>query len=289
MQEVRRAVEQRPTILFLHGNTGTRALELRITVYTGITSRLDANILAIDYRGFGDSEGCPTVEGVAKDAKAGWDYLVEQGAQPENILIVGHSLGSAIAGKLSAQLNNDDVTPRGLVLLSPFSSIRLLMDQYHLFGFLPLLKPLASLPFVPRVLTWSVAHNFDTLSLVPDIKCSVLIVHAEDDWDIQPSHSSVIFNALLEPYLPASHIDSDVHHPFLMSSSDWYTITHQQALRAEERNAILSRVDIPKFGTLETFIADERKIAFLKLNNGGHDIGRIEGVQDVLGRFFDFL
>jgi abhydrolase domain-containing protein 12 len=144
------ALEARPTILFLHGNTGTRALPVRITVYTGLTGRLDANIFAIDYRGFGDSAGHPSVDGVTKDARAAWNYLMMQGAKPHDVLIVGHSLGTAIASLLAADLARDNIEPRGLVLMSGFSSLRKLMDQYYLLGFLPLLKPLSLIPLAPR-------------------------------------------------------------------------------------------------------------------------------------------
>ena len=116
--QISEAVHHNPTILFLHGNTGTRALPLRTVLYTAYTARLSANVLAIDYRGFGDSEGHPTVQGVSMDARAGWDYLIEQGARPEDILIIGHSLGTAIAGLLAAELGKDGIQPRGLVLMS---------------------------------------------------------------------------------------------------------------------------------------------------------------------------
>ncbi|RDB16452.1 Monoacylglycerol lipase ABHD12 [Hypsizygus marmoreus] len=288
--EIRSATTHKPTILFLHGNTGTRALSLRIAVYTALTSRLDANVLAIDYRGFGDSEGHPTVEGVSRDARAGWEYLLSQGAKPEDILIVGHSLGTAIAGLLSAELGREGVEPRGLVLMSPFSSVRLLMDQYYLFGFLPLLKPLAMIPFAPRVLTWSVVHKFDTLTLVPNIKCSVLIAHAEDDWDIQHAHSSVIFNAFLDRYLsplPDSPHITPLH--LLTHAHDWDTITARQAARADQRAALVTRTDVHNFGTLHEFDNGKRRIALLKTMRGNHDIGRVEGVQDVIGRMFGLL
>jgi len=140
---------------------------LRTSLYTAFTSRLNSNVLAIDYRGFGDSEGYPTEDGVTRDARAGWDYLISQGAQPEDITIVGHSLGTAIASLLAAGLGRENITPRGLALLSvrvqpnsnlappdtqytpqPFSSVRTLVDEYYLFGILPLLKPLKAIPYM---------------------------------------------------------------------------------------------------------------------------------------------
>jgi len=162
------ALQKAPTILYLHGNTGTRAHPLRTLLYTTFTGRLGANILAVDYRGFGDSEGHPTVHGVSKDARASWDYLISKGAKPDDILIVGHSLGTAIAGILSAELGKENIRPRGTVLMAvsllrqfllllltawqPFSSVRRLIDHYYLLGFLPLLKPLSMIPLAPRKL-----------------------------------------------------------------------------------------------------------------------------------------
>ncbi|GLB45588.1 putative alpha/beta hydrolase family protein [Lyophyllum shimeji] len=180
-QRILTALTHSPTILFLHGNTGTRAHPLCTALYTSLTARLSANVLALDYRGFGDSEGHPTVSGVALDARAASEYLLSMGAREQDILVVGHSLGTAVAGCSGHSLGGKlDQAPDGPVLL--------------VWG-VALLKPLASLPFVPRVLTWSLAHNFDTLTLVPDIKCDVLVAHADDDWDIakrahRPGHGA---------------------------------------------------------------------------------------------------
>lgn len=160
------ATRNNPTILFLHGNSGTRATPLRTALYTSYTSRLNSNVLAIDYRGFGDSEGLPTEDGVTLDARAGWDYLIKQGARAEDIIIVGHSLGTAVAGLLTAGLGRENIVPRGLVFMSvrmqshwgavlsetvcialqPFTSVRRLVDEYYLFGLFPLLKPLRLIP-----------------------------------------------------------------------------------------------------------------------------------------------
>ncbi|KAG6887790.1 hypothetical protein C0995_012694 [Termitomyces sp. Mi166 len=299
---IRRAVSESPTLLFLHGNSGTRALPLRTAIYTSLTSRLSANILALDYRGFGDSEGQPTVPGVAMDARTAWDWLtLQMGAKVKDIVIVGHSLGTAIAGLLSAQLGREGVNVHGVVLLAPFSSVKLLMDQYAILG-VPLLKPLAKLPFVPRLLAESITHNFDILSQIPDITAPVFIAHGLDDFDIPHMHADILFNAFIEPYLPSS-IDAPTHSTVLLPPDtnstrlhvDWDTLTAAQAARAIHRERIIERTEVPHFGVLQEFEVSKvatngdavgRRIVLLKTQYGGHDVGRVEGVQDVVGRMF---
>jgi abhydrolase domain-containing protein 12 len=148
------ALSTRPTVLYLHGNAMNRAYHSRIRLYGAWTSRLRANILAIDYRGFGNSEGSPTEEGLALDARAAWDWLIINGARPEDILLAGHSLGTAISTRLAASLTQEQVAYKGLVLMSPFSSITTLLDTYHLFGFVPLMSPLRMIRGAS-----SMAHN----------------------------------------------------------------------------------------------------------------------------------
>ncbi|PFH49714.1 hypothetical protein AMATHDRAFT_4648 [Amanita thiersii Skay4041] len=269
------AIARSPTILYLHGNTGTRAHETRVNVYKGLTSRIGANVLAIDYRGFGDSEGQPTLKGVAMDARAAWDYLISQGAKSKDILIVGHSLGTAIGALLAAELSREGVEPRGFVLMSPFSSLRTLLDDYQLYGVVPLLKPLAFIPTAPQLLTWSLVHRFDTLSLVPEITTSVLIIHAENDLGIPHKHSTTLFNAFSQLSLSTTMtLNKDYH-------------------RANQTNPKTSNVPlkqkIPHFGILESFTTGKRKIAMLKTIAGGHNIPRLEGVQEIIGRTFGLI
>jgi len=281
------AIQNNPTILFFHGNTGTRALPVRTVIYTALTSRLNANLMVIDYRGFGDSEGHPSVEGVSMDARAGWDFLMDEGAKPEDVLIMGHSLGTAISGLLAAELGREGIKHRGTVLMSAFSSVRTLIDEYYLFGFLPLLKPLSTIPFAPELVTWALVHRFDTLTLVPDIKSSVLIAHADNDWDIPSSHASTLFNAFLTPYLPTS--ENSLSH-----NTDWNNYTsHENIIYTPKRSDIVSTTLIEGYGVYEETNDDfigmeglERKVALLRIESGHHDIGRMEGVQDTVGRMF---
>jgi abhydrolase domain-containing protein 12 len=119
---------------------------MRVRLYSAFTSRLDANVLAIDYRGFGDSTGTPTEDGLLTDGRAAWDWLIAQGASPQDVIIVGHSLGSAVASGLSGSLSEEGVKFRGTVLMSPFSSLYTLVDTYHIFGLLPVMLPITMIP-----------------------------------------------------------------------------------------------------------------------------------------------
>lgn len=112
------AVQKHPTILFLHGNAGTRAFSARVQHYSAFSSRLGANVLAIDYRGFADSTGIPSEEGLVRDARAGWDWLVRKGIEADDILIVGHSLGTGVAAGLVKELTGDGIACKGVVFLA---------------------------------------------------------------------------------------------------------------------------------------------------------------------------
>ena len=104
-------------LLFFHGNAGNishrrESIEL--------FHRLGLNVFIIDYRGYGQSEGSPSEQGLYQDASAAWLYLTaEKGFDPENVIIFGRSLGGAVAAKLAS-----GVQARGLILESTMSSAR---------------------------------------------------------------------------------------------------------------------------------------------------------------------
>lgn len=112
------ALQNNPTILFLHGNAATRAFNVRIRYYKAFASRLGANVLAVDYRGFADSTGTPSEDGLMQDGRAAFDWLLSNGAKAENVLIIGHSLGTGVASQLVAKLDAEGLACRGVVLLA---------------------------------------------------------------------------------------------------------------------------------------------------------------------------
>jgi abhydrolase domain-containing protein 12 len=122
-------------------------MRFRVRHYEAFSSRLRTNVLAIDYRGFGDSTGLPSEDGLVRDAWAAWNWLAEHGARPEDVAIVGLSLGTGVGAQFAHELEASGQHARGLALLAPFSSIATLLDTYYILGLIPLIKPLEMFPF----------------------------------------------------------------------------------------------------------------------------------------------
>lgn len=118
-----------------------------------------------------------------------------------------------------------------------------------------------------------------------NITASVLIAHAENDWDIPDSHSDVLFQAFLERQLPSLDIPSNV---FAMSKQDWEIVEGQQKARKDKRNEILKSTTLVNFGRIDEFSEKNgRKVVLVKTLAGAHDyLGIQEGLQDIIGRTF---
>ncbi|KAJ7644307.1 alpha beta-hydrolase [Roridomyces roridus] len=280
------ALNAHPTILFFHGNAATRAFSARIQHYKAFSSRLGANVLALDYRGFGDSTGAPDEPGLGRDARAAWNWLIQNGASADQILIVGHSLGTGVSALLAAELSDEGISPRGLVLLSPFRSVFKILETYSILGVLPLMRPIVTNPFAAKLVKPYLLHTFDTESRVPRIKGQVLIAHSEDDWEIPYTHGEALFNTFLEPLLPSPPTEFSA----VLTQEQQAIFNSTVAKRQEAREKLLTTVDLHNFGSVREFMDGERKVVFVKSLAGGHDyLGVQEGVQDVIGRNFGLL
>ncbi|MCM8771092.1 MAG: lysophospholipase, partial [Candidatus Omnitrophica bacterium] len=108
------AQDAKYTFLFFHGNAGN--LQDRIEKII-IFKELGVNVFIIDYRGYGRSEGRPSEHGLYLDAQAAYDYLVNQrNFSPNQIILFGESLGTAVAIDLASKIKS-----RGVILEGAFS------------------------------------------------------------------------------------------------------------------------------------------------------------------------
>ncbi|KAF7796422.1 hypothetical protein EIP86_007599 [Pleurotus ostreatoroseus] len=291
------ALTHAPTILFLHGAAGTRAMGFRVQAYHAFTSRLDCNIMAMDYRGFADSTGEPGEEGLVLDSYTAWDWLLQNGAKPEDILIDGHSLGTAVASQLAKRLaqeyeaaNYTGGKPRGVVLRAPFTTAIALAESYPLLG-LPILQPLQKSSLGRKFLRYVLATEFDTLAAVSDFHIPTLIAHSRLDEQIPFSHAQTLIDKLLSPLLPPEVTPPTPGSPSL--TEEFAAFTKAQNDRREARLAVVQKREIPNFGVVEEFDRDgskgsgEHKVVYVETIWGNHvDIGSHEGVQDEMARVF---
>lgn len=290
--DLRQALTSLPTILYLHDAGMTRAAKACVTQCSMFSSRLSANVLAVDYRGFGDSTGAPSEEGLATDARAAWEWLLRNGANPADVVIVGHALGSSVAARLGVEIEKDGLRPRGIVLLSPFSSILEAVRTVGLNGSTPFLKPLNVIPKATDFVLRSVVPRFDTLTAVANIKVAdIVIAHSEDDSDVPASHSDKLFHAFLGPLLPpAPTLPSN---PGAISKDDWEKFTHEVTSRKQAEKNLVIVNEVRDFGVTSEFVDSDngdRRVMLVKTLAGGHGaVGLQEGVQDIVGKFFGFL
>ena len=144
-------------VLFLHGNAGNASHRLP---NAAALARLGADVLLLDYRGYGLSEGKPSRAGVVADARAALVHLAQiRGYAPERTVIFGRSLGGAVALAVAP-----DAAPGGLILESTFTSLR---DMARSVA-----GPLGGL---------LVREGFDSLVQVAKIRAPLLFFHGDRD------------------------------------------------------------------------------------------------------------
>mmetsp|Transcript_25171 Transcript_25171/g.46127 ORF Transcript_25171/g.46127 Transcript_25171/m.46127 type:complete len:321 (-) Transcript_25171:21-983(-) len=110
-------------VLYLHGNAGNIAVDHRVRLYKLLAGPpLHCDVVAVDYRGFGFSDGRWSAEASAiADALAVFRSLADHN---EHVIVWGHSLGTGISLGLTEELRRaGSQLPSGLVLEAPFLSV----------------------------------------------------------------------------------------------------------------------------------------------------------------------
>lgn len=104
------------TVLYFGGNGFV--IQASYHIITTIL-RQNVDLLVFNYRGYGNNNGVPSIEGLKRDALAAYNYLVEKkDLNPENILLHGHSMGTFLASYTANQKKSN-----ALVLESPVTDL----------------------------------------------------------------------------------------------------------------------------------------------------------------------
>jgi hypothetical protein len=164
------------TLILFHGNAGNLSHRLD---YLAFLNLLPANVLAIDYRGYGKSEGRPTEAGVYLDAQAAHDYVTrERGIRPQQIVAVGQSLGVPVAVDLATRRS-----AAALILEGGFPSARRVAQRAIL------------LPGIAYV----IRSKFDSATKLRDLRIPVLVAHCREDSVLPFSLGEELYAAANQP------------------------------------------------------------------------------------------
>jgi fermentation-respiration switch protein FrsA (DUF1100 family) len=165
----------RATVLFFHGNGGNISHRLE---KIKILNDLNMNVFILDYRGYGESSGSPSENGLYSDAEAAYGLLVnKRGIAPPRIIAYGESLGGAVAVDLAGKREIG-----GIIMESTFTSVRDMARRL--------------LPFFP---TFLLKSRFDSLEKIKGIGVPKLILHSRDDEIVPLELGNILYREAAGP------------------------------------------------------------------------------------------
>ena len=160
------------SVLVLGGNAGNMSYMLDTVE---LFYKLGYSVFTYDYRGFGASEGKLTEPAMYDDASLAWNYLTEtKQIAPENIVIFGRSLGTAVASWIANEFN-----PAALIMESGFTSLENLGAIYY--------------KWLPT--KYLLKFRYDSLSRISKVTCPILYIHSTEDELIPYTQSEKLYAA----------------------------------------------------------------------------------------------
>lgn len=177
------------TVLYLHGNAENISSHLPSIAWMPAAG---FNVLALDYRGYGRSGGDPSLDGAQLDIHAAMAALLRRpDVDPQRIVIVGQSLGAALAIHYAAHTDLRH-NLRAIVVDSSFFDYRLIAQE-------KLAKSILTWPFqwLPRLTIdndYSPAASVHAVSPIP-----LLFIHGDQDATVPLVHSERLFKLAAEP------------------------------------------------------------------------------------------
>ncbi|MCB0325020.1 MAG: alpha/beta fold hydrolase [Bdellovibrionales bacterium] len=173
--------DARATVLFFHGNAQNIASHLA-SVYWMPAEGIE--VFLIDYRGYGQSEGSPSLQGLQEDVRAAFEYVDEQRRKDVPFVVFGQSLGGVLALDLAARREVERRIDL-LVIDSAFTSFRGIarekLGEWWLFW--PLQYPLS----------WLISDDANALAASQRLTAPVVFIHGTKDVTVGAHHSERLF------------------------------------------------------------------------------------------------
>lgn len=156
---------KRPTVLYLHGNAGNIGHQLICA--KGLHMLCGFNILLLEYRGYGKSEGYPSEWGFRKDVQAGLEYLLSRDdISHDQIILFGRSIGGAVALDIAADPRFRSLVA-AVMVENTFTSISRVAALY--------------VPWTRFFPSWMFRDKYENISKVSKLQCAALYLSGEVD------------------------------------------------------------------------------------------------------------
>jgi fermentation-respiration switch protein FrsA (DUF1100 family) len=175
------------TVLHLHGNAANIGNHLPLVAWLPPAGY---NVLMLDYRGFGRSQGHPSLDGVVDDAEAALAYLrARRDVDASRLVVLGQSMGGATALRLLAR---DPGGVRLAVIDSAFASYRQIARE-------AMLHSIVLAPGIPLVWLALPGAEKDPITALEKINVPLIFVHGTRDAVIDHDHSAQLHEAARPP------------------------------------------------------------------------------------------
>jgi dipeptidyl aminopeptidase/acylaminoacyl peptidase len=158
-------------------------------------------VLAVNYRGYGASQGDPAENHMVEDGRLLFDWLAERHhVDPQRVAVVGRSLGSGVAVQVALER-----PVHSLVLITPYDSI----------------LAIAKRRFRAVPVEYVLRHRFESVKYAPSLKAPTYVLRAASDDVVPHSHTDLLVAQLGRLHLDEIVPDSDhMNIPYLPGTQD---------------------------------------------------------------------
>ena len=206
------------TVLFFGGNGFYLVQSLG---YIQALTDLPVNLVMWDYRGYGVSDGAPSVPAFKSDALAVYRYTVDSlGVAPSRLLLHGHSLGTFLASYVATEREAGAV-----VLENPATSVN---------GWVRNVIPWYIRLFVDVEVDDTLGAESNT-ARVRSIRTPLLVVGGTDDQVTAPDMARELYDAASRAQRHLVMVEGGGHNELYADSA--YTATYEMVLRQMASNA----------------------------------------------------
>jgi len=153
-------------------------------------------VLAVNYRGYGESHGDPAETHFVDDGRLLFDWLAQRhNVDPKRVAVVGRSLGSGVAVQVALERD-----AHSIVLITPYDSI----------------LSLAKRRFRAFPVEYVLRHRFESVKYAASLKAPTYVLRAASDDVVPHSHTDELVQQLGSLHADETVPDSDhLNIPYL--------------------------------------------------------------------------